>query len=181
MKPILILCAALGLSVAPAATQAATYKLDYTTFADTLFPSISLDATLVTGAGEYPGDPGVQITSISGTRDGVAISSLADPFSEVYPDQTPIVDEFGITFTAGDYTYEFYNDGSSDGVSYHEFATLTSAPDAPGQGRLIADEAVSLTPVSAAPEPSVWALLMSAVAVSGGALRRAGRRSAVAA
>ncbi len=168
MKRALVFAVAL-LAVAPVAASAAVFDLHYTTFADGVFPAVTVDAALTTDDGSFYGAPGnLLVTAISGTRGGIAISGLADPFSEIfYPPSPYYVDNFGITFSAGGFDYNLVRNNSS---FYQEFAT----PSAGGlsEGRIIFDGALTLGPAAAVPEPAAWALMLGGLGLTGGVLRR---------
>lgn len=167
MKLVALAVATL-LAAAPVAASAGVFDLHYTTFADGVFPAVTIDARLMTDDGAFYGAPGLLVTAITGSRDGVAISGLADPFSEVFVPASPYyVDSFGITFTAGGFDYNLVRNSSS---FYQEFAT----PSGGGlsEGRIILDGALTLAPPTVVPEPATWALMIGGLALTGLALRR---------
>lgn len=175
MKRLLISFAAVALSLVPSNATAAVFQLNYTTLADSLFDAVTVDATLTTDNGEFYGLPGYLVTGITGTRGGVAIDGLADPFSEIFfPGAPDFVDGFGITFTAGGRDFNVFK---SNAAFYQEFSYVSGDFNNDGEGRLILNGAISLNP-AIVPEPAAWALLIGGFATVGVAMRR--RRPAAA-
>ena len=158
--------AALALALAvPSMAAAGTYHLQYTTFADSLFPAVTVNAFVTTDDGSFYGAPGYLVTGISGTRGGVAIDGLTDPYSEIFFPGTPIVDDFGLTFSSGGFDYQLVRNNQA---FYNEFGTPSSGGFS--EGRLVFDSALTLTAV---PEPATWTLLIGGFALIGTGLRRA--------
>ncbi len=170
MKALFGICAALVLAGTPCAASAAVYRLVYTSIAD-VTGQTSVDALLTTTPSPY--DSGQVVSSITGTRNGVPIDGNVDDTAEIYPGASLIVDSFGITFSIGSETFNFYSDGSAGPLSYREFED--PGPAAFGTARSIRNDQVSLTlqpGTPAAPEPSQWALMIAGVGLAGAALRR---------
>ena len=160
--------AALALALAsPALATAETFHLQYTTFADSLFPAVSVDAFLTTDDGSFYGRPGYLVTGITGTRDGIAIDGLTDPLSEIFFPGTPIVDAFGITFRSGGFDYNLVRNNPN---FYNEFGT--AAGSELSEGRLVFDNSLSLIAVADLPEPASWILMIAGFGLIGGTLRR---------
>lgn len=168
------LMAALTIATWPVAASATTFKLDYTTFADGVNAPVTVDAVLTASADPYtPG--GFLVSGIRGTRGGVSISGIADPFSEIYVPAAVLpgysfatyLDSFGLTFSAGGQDYQLYR-GASDTAFYHELEN----PNGIGTGRLIQPAAFSLSVQSGVPEPAGWATMAIGLGVAGSAVRR---------
>ncbi|MDO6415950.1 PEPxxWA-CTERM sorting domain-containing protein [Sphingomonas sp. BIUV-7] len=164
------IAAALLLVLCAAPSSAASFLLNYTTFADGVNAPVSVSAAIEADADPYFAN-GYLVTAISGTRGGIAIDGFTD-FSEVYVPTVPdygfqsYVDSFGLTFTAGGVGYTLYRD-SSDTSFYHEFADN-------GFGRLILPASLTLAaaPAGSVPESATWAMMLLGFGTIGAALRR---------
>lgn len=155
------LAAAATLAVSSLAASATSFTFNYTTGADTA--SGSFDATYES-TGRY------LLTSISGVRDGISISSLAPVTfgnnDNVLDLNSPtLVDFEGISFV------------TADGTRYNVYASATGLRETRtgyDDGVLITDGSVNLAPV---PEPSALALIGSGTLAAAGVMRRRMLRS----
>ena len=157
---------------APVTADAMVFHLTYTTSVDaTSGPAQSLDALITADSSGY-GDNGFFVTGISGTR-GTQALTFNDNFDEIYyPSNSSgnYVDNFGLTFFAGSTLYQFYK-GDGD-FAYHEYDGST--------GRIVFNTSVSLTPVSAVPEPESWAFMVVGLGLAGGMARTRKRTTTLA-
>lgn len=123
-----------------------------------------------------PVSPGAaNVVNITGSRFGVPITGFDDfpDFGDqlVYPKSTSaVVDQIGITYQVGAYSYNIYSIGSG---LYTEFRYLTADSSLPGVGTTVSN--FTLTPATvagAAPEPATWATMILGLGIAGFAIRR---------
>ncbi len=185
LKPCIALAALAGavlLAPAPGAS-AASFTWSYAgTHGYVVSGSGTLTATSL-GGGAYA------VTSISGTRNGVAITGLTDyagDDNQVYT-TFPSLDYPGLAFLVGGSAFNVYYDTTDGPASPGDpyacgFAGYCEiGPGVPGTSGLDGPDpinpiAFTLTPV---PEPATWALMLAGFGGLGVALRR--RRVAAAA
>ena len=158
MRPSLLsLAAAAALAASTLAASASTFVFSYTTGSDTA--SGIFDA-IPEGSGNY------LLTLVSGSRDGVAISSL-DPVGTfgnndnlLNPNNPYLVDFSGISYQ------------TVDGGQFNVYASSTGLRETTtgfDDGALITNGSVNLAPV---PEPSSLALIGSGTLAAAGVMRR---------
>ena len=154
---------ALGFLFYVVPAQAGLYHLDYSG------DGISFDAILTTSdttqinpfmCATCNSGFGYEVTSIVGTRNGVAVSllnvnSLYGNDNLIYP-TAPFLDNGDLAFSAGSQNYDIFQ---------ADFAnTYTSAPHGffeAHNGNFYGDPiTVELTAIAAAPEPSTWAMMI---------------------
>ncbi len=170
-----IAIAALGMAAIAGAGHAATFQWSYSDLSGApVSASGILDATSV-GGGAF------QVTSISGLRNGAAITGLANyaiPSQLVYSG-SPSLDYGGLAFLAGGAAFNVYYDTSTtDPYSCGAVGYCEIGPGVDGTDGLAGPDPIhqinfTLTSV---PEPSTWALSILGVGAVGLMLRR-GRKS----
>lgn len=148
-------------------THAATYDFNFST-TDSVF---AVSATIST-ADTLNSVGGYDILSISGTIYGAGGGTIAlEPnplqplpyanagvwYDNVYfSGAAPVVDDYGILFTAGGYDYNLYAAGPT---AYYLSSDNPAGNYNPGSA-VVFGEAVRTDAVSGVPEPSTWALTL---------------------
>jgi hypothetical protein len=160
-----------------AAASAATFNWSYTgAHGYVVAASGTLTATPL-GGGAYA------VTSMSGTRNGSAVTGLtgyAGQDNEVFS-PGPNLDYFGLAFLVGGAAFNVYYDtGVSDPYQCGFAGYCEIGPGAPGTSGLDAPDPMNpiVFTLTAVPEPAVWAMMLLGFGVLGTTLRR---RRAVAA
>ena len=134
---------------------------------------------LVNASGSLTANPlgggDFQVTSITGTRNGAAITGLtayAVQDNQVYTTD-PHLDFLGLAFNVGAVAYNVYFDSSSTGgyncgrAGYCEVGPGVTGSD--GISDPTGQIAFTLTSV---PEPAAWALMLAGFGLAGAAVRR---------
>ena len=171
MRRLFCAVAALGALVVASAAQASDYSFSFSAAGGS---SGDITATGVIDLANTPKSDGSYLaTRITGSVNGVGITGLST-YAAADNDvstRAPYFDLSGLSFstaTIGD--FNVYSTGSGD-------VALRSTIDPvgyPSNGSPVTT--ISLTPVSGAPEPSAWALMLGGVGVLGGLLRVAQAR-----
>ena len=182
MKPYLALAALAGAALlAPASgASAASFAWSYTgTHGYVVSGSGTLTATSL-GGGAYA------VTSISGTRNGTAITGLTDyagDDNQVYT-TFPSLDYPGLAFLAGGSAFNVYYDttdgpaSSADSYACGFAGYCEIGPGVTGTSGLDGPDPINpiAFTLTAIPEPATWALMLAGFGGLGAALRR--RRAA---
>ncbi len=154
---LLSLAAAATLATSTLAASATSFVFTYTTGTDSA--AGAFDAT-------YQGSGNYLITSVSGTRDGIAISAL-DPISTFGNNDNLLNLSNPYLANFGGISYQ-----TIDGAHFNVYASSTGLRESTtgyDNGALITDGTLAVAPV---PEPSSLALIGTGTLAAAGALRR---------
>lgn len=177
MKILNIAAAAFATLLATQA-DAATYTFSYG-FNGTQIAS----GTIVTdGAGPAFAPGSMNVTSVTGFRNGQAITGFQNAFDVdqgdqlLYPNRPAgYVDDQGLTYQIGAFSYNITsptaNSGGGPNGLYTEYRYLTSDPFGPQQSQFVSS--FTLSPAATTvPEPATWGLMILGFGAAGIAMRR---------
>ncbi|WP_254601979.1 PEP-CTERM sorting domain-containing protein [Sphingomonas bacterium] len=129
----------------------------------------------------YPGS--TNVINITGTRDGETISGFQDFFDvdqgdqQIYPGRpAAYVDDLGLTFQIGDYSYNITspsaNSGGGGNGFYTEYRYLTADPYGFQQSQFVSYFTLTSSPAAAVPEAPSWAMMLIGFGAIGFVARR---------